>query len=37
LHAPRRWGLSAEAIAHLGDHLLQFWLRFRASFIYYEK
>src|SRR5215831_2008709 len=32
LHAPRRWGLSAEAVAHLGDHLLQFWLRFRSCF-----
>jgi SRSO17 transposase len=32
LRAPRRWGLSAEAGAHLGDHLLQFWLRFRSCF-----
>jgi len=32
LHVPRRWGLSAEAVAHLGDHLLQFWLRFRSCF-----
>src|SRR4030095_15214302 len=32
LHALRRWGLSAEAVAHLGDHLLQFWLRFRSCF-----
>jgi SRSO17 transposase len=32
LHVPRRWGLSAEAVAHLGDHLLQFWLRFRGCF-----
>src|SRR6266852_9240580 len=32
LHAPRRWGLSAEAVAHLGAHLAQFWLRFRGSF-----
>src|SRR5713101_8408447 len=32
LHAPRRWGLSAEAVAHLGDRLSQFWLRFRGSF-----
>ena len=32
LHAPQRWGLSAEAVAHLGDHLLQFWLRFRGCF-----
>src|SRR5882672_522227 len=31
-HAPRRWGLSAEAVAHLGAHLAQFWLRFRGSF-----
>jgi hypothetical protein len=30
LHAPRRWGLSAEAVAHLGDRLCQFWLRFRS-------
>ena len=32
LHTPQRWGLSAEAVAHLGDHLLQFWLRFRGCF-----
>ena len=32
LHAPQRWGLSAEAVAHLGDRLAQFWLRFRGSF-----
>ena len=32
LHAPRRWGLSAEAVAHLGDRLCQFWLRFRSCF-----
>jgi len=32
LHAPRRWGLSAEAVAHLGDRLSQFWLRVRGSF-----
>jgi SRSO17 transposase len=32
LHAPRRWGLSAEAVAHLGDRLYQFWLRFRDGF-----
>src|SRR5215470_14807305 len=32
LHAPRRWGLSAEAVAHLGDRLSQFWLRFRDGF-----
>src|SRR5207302_1823757 len=30
--APRRWGLSAEAVAHLGDHLSQFWRRFRGCF-----
>jgi len=32
LHAPQRWGLSAEAVAHLGDCLFQFWLRFRGCF-----
>ena len=32
LHAPQRWGLSAEAVAHLGDCLFQFWLRFRSCF-----
>jgi SRSO17 transposase len=32
LHAPQRWGLSAEAVAHLGDRLYQFWLRFRGGF-----
>ena len=32
LHVPRRWGLSAEAVAHLADHLFQFWLRFRGCF-----
>src|SRR2546429_270839 len=32
LAAPRRWGLSAEAVAHLGDHLSQFWRRFRGCF-----
>ncbi len=32
LHAPQRWGLSAEAVAHLGAHLAQFWLRFRGCF-----
>src|SRR5215475_11629017 len=32
LHAPHRWGLSAEAVAHLGDCLFQFWLRFRGCF-----
>ena len=31
-HAPRRWGLSAEAVAHLGDRLSQFWRRFRGCF-----
>jgi hypothetical protein len=29
LPAPRRWGLSAEAVAHLGDRLSQVWLRLR--------
>lgn len=32
LHAPQRWGLSAEAVAHLGERLFQFWLRFRGCF-----
>ena len=32
LHAPQRWGLAAEAVAHLGDRLYQFWLRFRGGF-----
>src|SRR5215813_12917858 len=32
LPAPQRWGLSAEAVAHLGDCLFQFWLRFRGCF-----
>jgi SRSO17 transposase len=32
LHAPRRWGLSAEAVAHLGARLYQFWLRLRGGF-----
>lgn len=32
LHAPRRWGLSAEAVAPLGDRLAQCWLRFRGCF-----
>ena len=32
LHAPRRWGLSAEAVAHLGGRLSQCWLRFRGCF-----
>src|SRR3989441_5393418 len=30
--ARRRWGLSAEAVAHLGDYLSQFWRRFRGCF-----
>ena len=32
LHAPRRWGLSAAAVAPLGDRLYQCWLRFRGGF-----
>jgi hypothetical protein len=32
LHAPQRWGLSAEAVAPLGAHLAQCWLRFRGCF-----
>jgi len=32
LYDPRRWGLSPEAIAHLGDRLYQFWLRFQGCF-----
>ena len=32
LPAPRRWGLSAEAVAHLGERLSQFWRRFRCGF-----
>ena len=32
LQAPQRWGLSAEAVAHLGDCLFQFWRRFRGCF-----
>jgi hypothetical protein len=32
LHAPQCWGLSAEAVAHLGDRLSQFWLRCRGGF-----
>jgi SRSO17 transposase len=32
LQAPQRWGLSAEAVANLGDCLYQFWLRFRGCF-----
>jgi hypothetical protein len=30
VHAPRRWGRSAEAVAHLGDRLCQVWRRFRG-------
>jgi SRSO17 transposase len=30
--APRRGGLSAEAVAHLGDRLYQCWRRFRSGF-----
>jgi len=29
---PRRWGLSDEAIANLGNRLLDFWTRFRYCF-----
>ena len=32
LQAPRRGGLSAAAVAHLGDRLSQCWLRFRGCF-----
>jgi SRSO17 transposase len=32
LQAPQRWGLSADAVATLGDRLHQFWLRFRGGF-----
>ena len=32
MHAPHRWGLSAEAVAHLGARLYQFWRRFRGGF-----
>jgi SRSO17 transposase len=32
LHAPRRWGLSAEAIGTLGERLYAFWHRFRGCF-----
>ena len=32
LPAPQRWGLSAEAVAPLGDRLYQFWRRFRGGF-----
>src|SRR4029434_7426673 len=31
-HAPHRWGLSAEAVAQVGDRLYQFWRRFRSGF-----
>jgi hypothetical protein len=33
LRAPPRWGLSADAVANLGDRLYQFWRRFRGSFM----
>jgi hypothetical protein len=32
LQAPPRWGLSAAAVAHLGDCLFQVWRRFRGCF-----
>jgi len=32
LHAPRRWGLSSEAIGTLGARLYEFWQRFRGCF-----
>jgi SRSO17 transposase len=32
LHDPVRWGLSADAIATLGEHLYEFWQRFRDCF-----
>jgi hypothetical protein len=32
LAVPRRWGLSAEAVAPLGDPLSQVWRRFRGCF-----
>lgn len=32
LHAPRRWGLSSEAIGTLGERLYEFWRRFRNGF-----
>ena len=32
LHAPRRWGLSSEAIGTLGERLYEFWQRFRGCF-----
>ena len=30
LHAPRRWGLSSEAICALGERRYEFWQRFRG-------
>jgi SRSO17 transposase len=32
LHDPRRWGLSAEAVASLGERLYAFWQRLRSCF-----
>jgi SRSO17 transposase len=32
LRDPRRWGLSAEVIGTLGEHLYAFWYRFRGCF-----
>jgi SRSO17 transposase len=32
LHAPHRWGLSAEAVSTVGERLYEFWLRFRDCF-----
>ena len=32
LHAPRRWGLSSEAIGTLGARLYEFWQRLRDCF-----
>lgn len=32
LHAPRHWGLSAEAISTVGERLYEFWGRFRDCF-----
>jgi len=32
LYAPRRWGLSAEAVSTVGERLYEFWLRFRDCF-----
>src|SRR5262244_257179 len=31
-HDPQRWGLSAEAVASLGERLYAFWQRFRGCF-----